>query len=53
MHLGNIKKRMNENDSFQTAIKTYNRTATKTLKQPEIPPWCVCYTRFFYKQPSC
>ena len=38
MHLGNIKKRMNENDSFQTAIKTYNRTATKTFKQREIPP---------------
>ena len=38
MHLGNIKKRMNENDSFQTAIKTYNRTATKTFKQREILP---------------
>ena len=53
MHLGNIKKRMNENDSFQTAIKTYNRTAIKTFKQREIPPWCVYNTRFLYKQPSC
>ena len=38
---------MNENDSFQTAIKTYNRTATKTLKQPEIPPGVFVIHPFF------